>query len=83
MPVPLLLMKSISNRFTNELDSLGRIVAAIKAHRDQIANHQNLANDEAIEGYLKQHLSASDWAFWQRLQIREHAYLDLVRMQDR
>ncbi|WP_461054782.1 hypothetical protein [Spirosoma arcticum] len=80
--MPLLLMKLVSNRFTNELDSLGRIVVVIKAHRDWTADGQNLAANQTIDGYLEQHLSAPDWAFWQRLQIREQAYLNGLKMRD-
>jgi hypothetical protein len=82
MLMPLLLMKLVSNRFTNELDSLGRIVVAIKAHRDRTADGQSLAINQTIDSYLEQHLSASDWAFWQRLQIREQAYLNVLKMRD-
>lgn len=80
--MPLLLMKLISNRFTNELNSLGRIVVAIKAHRDRTADGQSLAISQTMDGYLEQHLSAPDWAFWQRLQIREQAYLNVLKMRD-
>ena len=59
------------NQFTNQLDALGRIVVVIKAYRHEMADYQDVVNNEAANTYIKQHLSVQDWAFWQELQIRE------------
>jgi hypothetical protein len=67
------------NQFTNQLDALARIVAAIKAYRNQMADYQDVVDNEAANTYLKQHLSVQDWAFWQQLQIREQVLLHTIK----
>ena len=67
------------NRFTDELDALGRIVVAIKAHHGPMSGLPIVVDTLAVEGYLEQHLSALDWAFWQRLQIREQVFVQLTK----
>ncbi len=70
------------NQFTDQLDALGRIVVAIKAYRNQMADHEDVVDNEAASVYLKQHLSVQDWAFWQELQIREHVLLPTIKTGD-
>ena len=71
------------NQFTDQLDALGRIVVAIKAYRNQMADYQDVVDNEAANTYLKQYLSAQDWAFWQELQIREQVLLHAIKTGDR
>ena len=70
------------NHFTNQLDAFGRIVIAIKGYRNQMADYQNVVDNEAASAYLKQHLSVQDWAFWQELQIREQVLLHTIKTGD-
>ena len=67
------------NRFTDELDALGHIVVAINAHHGPMSGPPKVVDTLAVEGYLEQHLSAPDWAFWQRLLIREQVFVQLTQ----
>ena len=70
------------NRFTNQLDALGRIVTAIKGYRNQIPHYQAITDNEAADVYLKQHLTPQDWLFWQELQIREQILSHTIKKGD-
>ncbi len=70
------------NRFTNQLDALGRIVTAIKGYRSQMTTYHDLVDNEAANAYLKHYLSVPDWAFWQELQIREQVLLHTLKTKD-
>lgn len=53
----------------DQLDALGRITRAIKRFRQQSPVSQ--MNTEQTKGdYLKTHLSAEDWLFWEELQTQ-------------
>jgi hypothetical protein len=54
---------------TTELDALGRIVRAIEVYSCQTTDNQDPTRDELLHTYLKQQLSAQDWALWQDLQF--------------
>ncbi len=70
------------NRFTNQLDALGRIIIAIRNYHGQRPYHQDIIDNEAADVYLKQHLSPQDWMFWQELQIREQVLLHTMKTKD-
>lgn len=70
------------NRFTNQLNALGRIVVVIKGYRNQIPPYQDIVDNEAADVYLKQHLSPQDWLFWQELQIREQIFSHTIKTGD-
>lgn len=53
------------DQLTNDFNTLGRIIIAIKLYRRQTADHGDLSNNKAVDIYLKEHLSGYDWLFWQ------------------
>ncbi|MFD2937805.1 hypothetical protein [Spirosoma flavum] len=61
---------------TDELDSVRRIVLAIKTYRHQTSDYQPPLGNELLRAYLQHYLSAQDWQLWQDLHLESNSSPD-------
>ncbi|MBO0936396.1 hypothetical protein J2I47_07530 [Fibrella sp. HMF5335] len=64
----------ILNQRDCELTSLGRIIIQIKTYRQTHIGKEACVKEPALDNYLHEHLSASDWKLWLKLHVTPDAY---------